>query len=375
MFTRGRSDIHDGEADVAGVGVKEVLHEPVPEFANSLIDWLIALGVTAAWFLALFAIRRLIRRYNRRLEETEPKLGLLEVFTATFSRTTLLFMIVAAAAAGLATLNPSGLVTRVARTAVMIALIWQVGVWSTAATNALLERRRQQAVDPAMAGSLSIVGVILRTAIWIIVVLVILQNAGVDVGALMAGLGIGGVAVALAMQNVLSDLFASLSITLDRPFVVGDLLLLENLEGFVEHIGLKSTRIRSIGGEQIIVSNADLLRSRVRNFGRMSERRVEFTLAIAYETAPDTLEHIPIIIRDIVSSETDTRFGRSHLAGHGVYALNFQTVYYVLSPDFAQHMDIQHSIHVRIHREFAQAGIKFAEPLPRLPGITGQTTS
>lgn len=357
------------------MGVEEVLHEyePVPAFANSLIDWLIALGVAAAWFLALFAVRRLIRRYNRRLKEREPELGLPEVFTATLSRTTLVFILVLAAAAGLATLSPSGLVTRVARTAVMIALIWQVGIWSTAATGALLERRRQQVLDPAVAGSLSIVGVIVRTAIWIIVVLVILQNTGVDVGALMAGLGIGGVAVALAVQNVLSDLFASLSITLDRPFVVGDLLMVENLEGDVEHIGLKSTRIRSLGGEQIIVSNADLLRSRVRNFGRMSQRRVEFNLAIAYETAPDTLERIPAIVREIVSCQSETRFERSHLVGHGVYALNFLTVYYVLSPDLERHMDIQHRIHVHIHGEFARAGIKFAEPLPWLPAA-GQTT-
>jgi small-conductance mechanosensitive channel len=357
------------------VGVEEVLHEyePVPEFANSLIDWLIALGIAAAWFLALFAIRRLIRRYHR-LKEQEPELRLPEVFTATFSRTTLLFILVSAVAAGLATLNPSGLVTRVARTAVMIALIWQVGIWSTAATSALLERRRQQAHDPATAGSLSIVGIIVRTAIWLIVVLVILQNAGVDVGALMAGLGIGGVAVALAVQNVLSDLFASLSITLDRPFVVGDLLMLENLEGDVEHIGLKSTRIRSLGGEQIIVSNADLLRSRVRNFGRMSERRVEFNLALAYETAPDTLERIPAMIREIVSCESETRFERSHLAGHGAYALNFLTVYHVLSPDLERHMDIQHRIHIRIHGEFARAGIRFAEPLPWVPAPTSQTT-
>jgi small-conductance mechanosensitive channel len=352
------------------VDVERVLHEPIPEFENSLVDWLIALGVAVAWFIALLAIRRLIRRYNRRLER-EPRLRLPEVFTATFARTTWLFILASAAAAGLATLNPSSLITRVARTAVMITLIWQVGVWSTAATGALLERRRQQALetDVAMAGSLSIVGVIVRTGIWIIVVLVILQNTGVDIGALMAGLGIGGVAVALAMQNVLGDLFASLSITLDRPFVVGDLLMLGSLEGHVEHIGLKSTRIRSIGGEQIIVSNADMLKSTLRNFGRMSERRVEFNLNIDYETAPDMLERIPDIIREIVDSQPDTRFGRSHLAGHGLYSLNFQSVYYVLSSDFAHHMDIQHHIHVGIHREFARAGIKFAEPMARLSQV------
>jgi len=337
----------------------------IPEFSNSLLDWLIALGVASAWFLALLAIRRLIRRYHRRLVP-QPKVSFAEVLTATFSRTSALFMLVAGLEAGLATLNPSGLVTRVTRSVVLIVLIWQVGIWSTTATGALLERRRQLAedTDRAVASSLGIVGVIVRTAIWIIVVILILQNMGVDVSALLTGLGIGGVAVALALQNVLGDLLASLAITFDRPFVVGDLIMLEGVEGHVEYIGLKSTRIRSLWGEQIIISNADLLRSRLRNLGRMSERRVEFTLGVAYETAPEMLERIPTIVGQIVSAQKDARFERSHLADHGVYSLTIRTVYYVLSPSIVRHMDIQQAVHIGIHREFARAGIKFSEPPP-----------
>jgi small-conductance mechanosensitive channel len=247
----------------------------------------------------------------------------------------------------------------------MITLIWQVGIWSTAATTAFIDRRTQQTRDSdrAVAGSLGIVGVIARMVIWTIVVLLILENAGVDVTALVAGLGIGGVAVALAMQNILGDLFASLSITFDQPFVIGDLLRVEDYSGHVEHIGLKSTRLRSPGGEQIIVSNADLLQSRLRNYGRLPERRVEFTLRIAYETSPEMLERIPSMIGDIVTSEQGTRLDRSHFAGHGAWSLDFETVYFVLSPDFTRHMDIQQTIHIRIHREFARAGIEFASPL------------
>jgi small-conductance mechanosensitive channel len=345
--------------------VNDILREsvPVPQFSNSVLDWVVALGIAIAWLIALLTIRHLIRRYHRRFAET-PNVGMVEVLTATLGRTTLLFILIIAAEAGLATLNPSGLVTRVARTAVMISLIWQVGVWSTAATGALLERRRVQALDTdlAAAGSLGIVGVLVRTVIWVIVVLLILQNTGVDVSALLAGLGIGGVAVALALQNILGDLFASLSITFDRPFVVGDLLFLDSFAGRVEHIGLKNTRLRSLGGEQIIVSNADLLRSRLRNYGRMSERSVEFTLGIAYDTSAETLERIPELIREIISTQENARFARSHLARHGTYSLDFETMYYVLSPDFTSHMDVQHSIQIRIHREFALAGIQFAGP-------------
>lgn len=345
----------------------DVLHESlrIPEFSNSLLDWLIALAVATAWLIALVISRRVIRRFHDRLAP-QPEVRLAEVFTAAFSRTSILSMLVAAAEAGLATLSPSGLVTRVARTAVMIVLIWQVGIWSTAATAALLERRRQRAgdADGATTSSLGIVGVVIRTAIWIVVVLLILQNMGVNVSALLAGLGIGGVAVALSLQNVLGDLLASLSITFDRPFVVGDLIMIGDIEGHVEYIGLKSTRVRSLWGEQIIISNTDMLRSRLRNLGRMSQRRVEFTLGVAYETAPDMLERIPAIIGQIVSAHKDTRLVRSHLIDHGAYSLNIRTVYYVLSPSIALHMDIQQAIHIGIHREFARAGIKFAEPPP-----------
>ena len=343
----------------------DVLHEyvPVPEFNDSAADWLIALSVAAAWFFALLIVRRLIRRYNERLQRRGDS-NLMQLLAATLSRTTVTFLLVLSAEAGFATLTPSGTITRVARSVVMIALIWQVGVWSTAATSVFLEQRRAVTLetDRAAAGSLGIVGVIVRMVIWTIVVLLILENAGVDVTALVAGLGIGGVAVALAMQNILGDLFASLSITLDRPFIIGDLLLVDDYTGRVEHIGLKSTRLRGADGEQIIVSNADLLRSRLRNFGRMRERRVVFTVGVAYKTSPEALERIPSLIRNIVVAQEGARFDRSHLVKHAAWSLDFETVYHVLSRDMQRHMDIQHAIQILIHREFARAGIEFAVP-------------
>jgi small-conductance mechanosensitive channel len=349
--------------------VIDILHEkaPVPEFSNSVLEWMVAFGVAAAWLVALLVMRQLIRRYDRQLAD-RPEIGLMRTLTAALAQTKVLFMLVVVAASGISTLSPSGIVTRIAHAAVMIALIWQVGIWSTVATNTLLERRRQQVLDTdrATAGSLNIIGVVVRSVIWIVVVLLILENAGVDVSALMAGLGIGGVAVALALQNILGDLFASLAITVDRPFVVGDLLMVENYAGKVEYIGLKSTRLRSIGGEQIIMSNADLLRSRLRNFGRLRERQVEFTLGIDYATSWEMLERIPSIIEEIVNSQAEARFERSHLARHGAYSLDFETVYRVLSPELKRHMEIQHRIQIMIHREFARLGIKFAEPTHRL---------
>jgi small-conductance mechanosensitive channel len=182
----------------------------------------------------------------------------------------------------------------------------------------------------------------------------------------VAGLGIGGIAVALAVQSIFSDLFASLSITLDRPFVVGDFLIVGDVLGTVESIGIKSTRLRSLSGEQIVMPNSDLLSSRVRNYGRMMERRVVFETSVAHYTPIEAVERIPRLIREIVEGEADTRFDRSHFAAHGAGSLDFETVYYVRSPDYNRYMDIQQAINLRLHREFARLRIDFAIPSQKL---------
>ena len=194
----------------------------------------------------------------------------------------------------------------------------------------------------------------------------ILDNLGIDVTALVAGLGIGGIAVALAAQNVLGDLFASLSIAFDKPFLVGDFLILDDYLGSVEHIGIKSTRLRSLSGEQIIMSNNDLLKSRVRNYGRMVERRVVLAHGVTYDTPIGRLEEIPDIVRSAIERQADTRFDRSHFARHGASSLDFESVYYVLSADYNRFMDIQQAINLEIHRRFSELGIEFAIPTQRL---------
>ncbi|MBW2550586.1 MAG: mechanosensitive ion channel family protein, partial [Deltaproteobacteria bacterium] len=183
---------------------------------------------------------------------------------------------------------------------------------------------------------------------------------------LVAGLGIGGIAIALAVQNVLSDLFASLSIVLDKPFIPGDFVVVGDMAGSVEHIGIKTTRIRSISGEQLIFSNADLLGSRIRNFGRMRERRVVFSLGVTYQTPADKLEGIPGMIRESIEAQDQVRFDRSHFASYGDSALNFETVYYVGSSDYATHMDILQAVNLAIYRKFASEGIEFAYPTQTL---------
>lgn len=350
----------------------EILSLPI--FSNTLAGWAVACAVGVGLFLALLAVRRLVRRYHLKLKQTE-EIELVEVPVEVLSGTSSLFFVVVSLFAGLGTLTMGESTARVLNSAVTIALFGQVGSWAAAATGILLERRRRRviATDRAVASSLGIIGFLLRAVIWSVITLLVLDNLGVDVTALVAGLGIGGVAIALASQNILGDLFASLSITFDRPFVVGDFLVVDDFLGSVEFIGVKSTRLRSLSGEQIIMSNADLLRSRVRNYGRMAERRVVFTLNVVYDTSPGLLERIPDIIRAAIEAQDGVRFDRSHFARHGAASLDFESVYYVLSADYNRYMDTQQAVNLRIHHEFTRLGIGFAYPtqmlyFARVPG-------
>jgi len=339
----------------------------LPLFRNSVLDWIVATAIATGVLLALLLVRRLVRRYHQRMVAT-AQTELLEIPLQVLSRTTLLFLLVLTPFLGAQYLTKGPAAERILGSALTIALFWQAGVWAAEATAAWLDRkrRRSMATDRAAVGSIGIIGFILNVVIWALVLLLTLDNLGVDITALVAGLGIGGIAVALAVQNVLGDLFASLSITLDRPFVVGDFLAVGDFLGSVEYIGIKSTRLRSLSGEQIIMSNSDLLSSRVRNYGRMSERRVVFATRITYETSIDLIERVPVLIREIVESQQDTRFDRSHFAQHAPASLDFETVYYVLSADFNRYMDIQQAINLRLHRELDRLGVKFAYPTQRL---------
>jgi small-conductance mechanosensitive channel len=168
------------------------------------------------------------------------------------------------------------------------------------------------------------------------------------------------------MQNVLGDLFASLSIVLDKPFVLGDFLIVDEHLGNVEHIGLKTTRVRSLWGEQLIFSNSDLLNSRIRNLGRMQERRTVFALGVTYQTPREKLTRIPGILREAVEAQEKTRFDRSHFKAYGDFSLNFETVYYVTVADYNAYMDVQQAINLRIHERFEEEGIEFAYPTQTL---------
>jgi small-conductance mechanosensitive channel len=229
--------------------------------------------------------------------------------------------------------------------------------------------------DAAGATTVNALGFIARAGLWWVLLLMGLSNLGVDITAFIAGFGIGGIAVALAVQNVLGDLFASLSIVLDKPFVIGDFIIVDDLLGTVEHVGLKTTRLRSLSGEQLVFSNSDLLNSRIRNFKRMYHRRVVFEFGVTYQTPYEKAARIGALVREIVEAQEKTRFDRAHFKEYGDFALVYEVVYHVLEPDFNVYMDIQQAINLEIFRRFEEENISFAYPTQTLYVASGATTA
>lgn len=352
-------------SDVTHLG--QHLLSVLPILRNTPFAWLRALATAVVVFGALMLTRRFVRGYERRLGSA----GRADLMAMTFqvmSRTTMFFLLSVSIFVGLQFFLWPVREHKAINDAMTVVVFWQVGVWGSATISAWLDhkRRGQRPDNLAATSSLGVVGFIGKAVVWTMAFLLALENLGVDITTLVAGLGVGGVAVALAMQNILGDLFASLSITFDQPFFVGDFITLDSFQGTVEHIGVKSTRLSSISGEQIVLSNSDLLKSRLRNYGRMHERRVLFTIGVIYETPVELLERIPQILRAIIEGIADTRFDRCHFSNHNSASLDFETVYYVLTADYKRHMDIQQDIRLKLHREFARLGIEFAYPTQRL---------
>jgi small-conductance mechanosensitive channel len=257
----------------------------------------------------------------------------------------------------------------------VISIIMQTARWGNAVVDFSLVRYQSKngGSEGERLTTLRAVGFVCRLAIIALAVLLILDNIpGVEITTLVASLGIGGIAVAMAVQNILADLFASLSIVLDKPFVIGDFIIVDNHLGSVEYIGLKTTRLRSLSGEQLIFSNSDLLKSRIRNYKRMAERRVVFSVSVVYHTPADKLKKIPAEIRSIIASLDLVRFDRAHFQSFGESGLAFEVVYYVLSSDYNDYMDIQQEINLALYQYFEQEDIAFAFPTRTVHVQSGQ---
>jgi small-conductance mechanosensitive channel len=255
-------------------------------------------------------------------------------------------------------------VERILHALMVTAVLAQLALWLNRAVSFFLDRyfRRTLDEDAARATTITFLGVLARLVLWVVLVLVALDNLGVNVTALVAGLGVGGIAVALATQSILGDVFASLSIVLDKPFVVGDFIVVDQLAGRVEHIGLKTTRVRSTSGEEIVFANGELLKNRIRNYRGSYERRVVFTVGVSPQTPHARLARIPVIIRDLVGEQEHARFERAHFAKLAESSLIFEAVYDVLGGDEHVFMDVQQAINLGLLARFQREGIELAAP-------------
>ena len=240
----------------------------------------------------------------------------------------------------------------------ILALFLQVGIWSnvfvTYWSQSYIERHNR---DRAGATTIQALSILLKIVLWVLLAVLTLEEGfKQNVTALVAGLGVGGIAIAFALQNVLSDLFAAMAIVTDKPFVIGDAIQVDTFSGTVEHIGLKSTRVRSDTGEQIVFGNSDLLKGRIRNYGRMDERRALLTTRVAGSTTPDRLARIPKIIREVVEAIPNTRFVRSAMTTMSDATIDFETVYYLTDPSYQIYVDAQQAVMLELMRRLRAEG-------------------
>ena len=332
-------------------------------WGNSLRQWLLAGAVSGGAFVGLVLVRQLlVVRLGAVARRTTNSFD--DILVEVIGRTRGVFLAVVGLWVGGSILEMSASPHAILRVVMIVAIAVQAALWGGVAIAGALGARAQrvQAEDPAGATTLNALGMIARLVFYALVVLLMLDNLGMNVSALVTGLGIGGVAIALATQNILGDLLASLSIVLDKPFVIGDFIVVGELMGTIEHVGLKTTRVRSLSGEQLIFANADLLGSRIRNFKRMSERRVAFSIGVTYQTPHARLASIPGLIRAVICAECGVRLDRAHFKSYDDSALTFEVVYFVLDPDFNLFMDIQERINFGLFERFALEGIEFAYP-------------
>ena len=329
---------------------------------NRLDQWLCAFAVAVLLFLGLKLLFSLLKR---RIGGISMKTSnIVDDLLAAALESTKGYVLLVAAIWGGAQFLDLGEQAMNLDFVLLIAVVLQVAIWANRMVSSYIsfytDSRRED--NPGAVSVVQGVSFIVRLIIWSVALLLVVDNLGYDVTALFAGLGIGGIAVALALQNILGDLFASLSIVLDKPFVIGDFIIVGDLMGVVDKIGLKTTRLRSLSGEQLIFSNTDLLESRVRNFKRMQERRVPFTFGVIYQTTPDELEAIPELVQSIIEGVEGLRFDRAHFKSFGDSSYDFEVVYYINTPDFNAYMDAQQMINLALCRGFAERGIEFAYP-------------
>ncbi len=335
-------------------------------FGNPLREWAIALGIIVVGF-SLIKILRLpvLKRFKKWSERTSNSFD--DFIVLAVEKTVIPFLYFVAIYSALQYLTFDQRTNSIIHVAMMFVVTFYIlRLLSSAVQYSIytfLGKYEDSETKQKQARGLIL---IFKAVIWIVGLVFLMNNLGYNVTTIITGLGIGGIAVALAAQTILGDLFSYFVIFFDRPFEIGDFLKVDDKLGSVEYIGIKTTRIRAISGEQLIFSNKDLTDSRVHNFKRMEKRRVVFSVGVTYQTTAEQLKKIPGIIKGIIETIDGATFDRSHFSAFGDFSLNFESVYYIAGPDFNDYMDRQQKIYLQIFEAFENEGIEFAYPTQTL---------
>jgi small-conductance mechanosensitive channel len=331
-------------------------------FNNTVQDYLIVLGgILVGMFILRIFKRTLLIRLKKWSDKTETKIDNYVVEGVDkFGLPILNFFIIYL---GVNYLTLSEKATKYVHGALAVIITYfALRLISSTVLIILQTNVRQQDQGEEKVKQLGGIMLLLNIFIWAVGLLFLFSNLGYDVTTIIAGLGIGGIAIALAAQNILGDLFNYFVIFFDRPFEIGDFIVIDAKKGNVEHIGIKTTRLKSLTGEQLVFSNSDLSNSRIHNFKRMEHRRIAFTLGVIYETSLDQLREIPAIIRGIIEEQKEVTLDRVHFLSYGDYSLKYEVVYFVENSDYNRYADIQQVINFRIFEVFKEKGIQFAYP-------------
>jgi small-conductance mechanosensitive channel len=339
---------------------------------NDLHSWAFALATFLITLTVLPLVKRFISARRRHWAQLQPASGssvarahhALFLAALLIERTSRLFLWIVALYLASRDLTFTPRIERILTIVIVLTFWTQVGLWAMTSVRYAIDLRRKSSagLDTLLSSSIDVILFVAGLLIWAMALLLALDNLGVQIKPLLAGLGIGGIAVALAVQTVLSDLLASMSIALDKPFGIGDFLIVGDCQGTVEHIGVKSTRLRSLSGEQIIMGNTDILKSHVRNYGRMRERRAVFQFGVSYDTDPRALAAIPGVVQEIIEATPDTRFDRCHFLTYGASTLQFETVFYATKPEFNVYADAQQKINLALFERMRAMNVSLVAP-------------
>lgn len=332
-------------------------------FNNSISDWLKTLAIAIVFFAVLHFVKSiLLGKFSSVVRKTKNNLD--DALLKIIGQTKDVFILFLGILCGIRVLNLPENWLAIINKIFFIAAALQVGAWLVGLINHLTSyQAKGKKEDKREKTTIYAFGLFGKIIIWIIISLVILQNAtGMKVDALITSLGIGGIAIGLAVQNILKDIFASLSIFLDKPFLVGDYITVGEIGGTVENIGLKSTRLKTLLGDEVIFSNSDLLESQIHNYRKMERRMVVINIGVASDTPYKTLKSLPALFEEIITKQENASFDRANLSEIGEYTLNFEVVFHIESADFTLYMNTKEAVFLEIIRRLQEKDVVMPYP-------------